>query len=41
MPGPKSTWVAPERLVPVIVTDVPFGPAGGLTAVTVGGDGAT
>jgi len=36
---PKSTTVAPERLVPVMVTElVPdVGPAVGETAVTVGG----
>jgi hypothetical protein len=38
---PKSTAVAPVRLVPVIVTDVPpvTGPEVGLTAVTVGAGG--
>ena len=36
--APKSTAVAPLRLVPVMVTDVPpaSGPLFGLTAVTVG-----
>ena len=35
---PKSTAVAPARLVPVIVTSVPpvVGPVAGLTAVTAG-----
>jgi hypothetical protein len=40
LPDPKSTRVAPESPVPVIVTDVPPGPAYGLTAVTTGGAGA-
>ncbi|HET6963194.1 MAG TPA: hypothetical protein VFH58_00375 [Acidimicrobiales bacterium] len=37
--APKLTPVAPVRLVPVIVTDVPpaLGPDEGLTPVTVGG----
>jgi hypothetical protein len=39
--GPKSTAVAPARFAPVIVTDVPPGPADGVTAVTVGGGGVT
>jgi len=36
--APNFTAVAPVKLVPVIVTDVPpvVGPAGGLTPVTVG-----
>ena len=36
--APKSTAVAPLRLVPVTVTEVPpaWGPLFGLTAVTVG-----
>ena len=34
--APKSTAVAPAKLVPVIVTNVPFGPEAGLTPVTVG-----
>jgi hypothetical protein len=38
---PKLTAVAPKRFVPVIVTGVLAGPAGGLTAVTLGEDGAT
>ena len=38
--APKLTAVAPVKLVPVTVTDVPpmIGPVPGLTAVTVGGD---
>lgn len=37
--APNRTWVAPVKLVPVTVTDVPpeLGPEAGLTAVTVGG----
>ena len=40
---PKSTALAPERLVPEMLTDVPPGvkPPVGLTAVTVGGGGTT
>ena len=36
---PKSTLVAPVKLVPIMVTDVPpvVGPLVGETAVTVGG----
>src|SRR5580693_4381358 len=39
--GPKSTAVAPVKLVPVITTVVPpaLGPVEGLTPVTVGGGG--
>ena len=39
---PKSTAVAPVKLVPVTVTEVPppAGPFGGLTPVTVGSAGA-
>jgi hypothetical protein len=37
--APKCTAVAPEKLVPVIITVVPpaVGPASGLILVTVGG----
>ena len=38
-PAPKSTTVAPVKLVPVMVTKVPLGPELGLTPVTVGGGG--
>ena len=40
-PGPKSTLVAPDSPVPVIVTVVPpvIGPEAGLTPVTVGTGG--
>jgi hypothetical protein len=41
LPVPKSTAVAPENPVPVIVTDVLAGPPFGLTAVTTGAGGAT
>ncbi len=37
--APKSTAVAPEKLFPVIVTVVPFGPEVGLRLLTVGGGG--
>ena len=39
---PKSTALAPKRLVPVMLTDVPpvVKPPVGLTAVTVGGGGS-
>jgi hypothetical protein len=33
---PNLTAVAPVRFVPVTVTEVPVGPEGGLTEVTVG-----
>ncbi len=40
LPEPKSTAVAPVKLAPVTVTDVPpaKGPADGLTEVTVGAE---
>ena len=37
--GPKSTAVAPVKLVPPTVTEVPAGPPIGSTRVTVGGGG--
>jgi len=36
---PKSTAVAPDKFVPVIVTNVPLGPELGLTPLTAGGGG--
>ena len=41
-PVPKSTAVAPVKLVPLTVTEVPpaVGPLEGLTPVTVGSAGA-
>ncbi len=37
--APKLTAPAPVRPVPVMVTEVPFGPEVGLSAVTVGTGG--
>src|SRR5580700_9886275 len=38
-PAPKSTTVAPVKLVPVMVTRVPLGPEVGLTPAMVGAGG--